>query len=157
MASEFELAEVLWDVADPYLTYPERCTMCIALKLEPLLVVHTALATLVEQRAPLPANVFDHFCVWLSELPPFSQLGDSLQIHLDIAILVPDVERSELHLDLGRFSGITLCRELLRDAGVANRPFFEQAAAIRCWLVDNRPSPALRVDLVEYGFGYLIE
>ncbi len=156
MQSDFDLAEMLWDVADPHLTDSERSTMCIALHLAPLLVVHTALTALVCAHAPLPANVFDELSLWLGGHTRLSAHDPSLDLRLDIILLASDVERSQFTVEMGRYAPVTLCCEILEAAGVNGKPLPEQVEAVRCWLLVHRPSPALRVDLIECGFGHLI-
>jgi hypothetical protein len=160
MHDEFDLAEALWEVAEPALSDVERENMCVALHAARTLdVIVTAVRGLTRADIPLPHNVFDAFHGWLRTLPALDENDPRFPIRLALYLLASDVRESDESAlpAAGRYGDATLCYFILEDAGAVDATHDRQAAALRHWLADNRPSPALRADFRSIGFGYLLD
>jgi hypothetical protein len=159
MRDEFELAEVLWEVAEPSLSNADRDEMCVALHgAGALEVVAAAVRFLTRDGIALPCNVFADFHAWLRTQPALDDDDPRFPIRLSLYLAAADVRSAaESARDVGGYGEETLCYFILDDAGVVDATHDRQADALRRWLADNRPSPALRADFWAVGFGYLLE
>lgn len=159
MFNDFELAEVLWDMAEPCLTNADRSAMCVALHAsESFLVIVTAVRALNQRQQRLPRNVFVEFQNWLGALPALKADDPWFPTWLELHLLASGMQPSDEDTDITAYvyGDATLCYFILDEAGVADAPYDRQTDALRRWLAVNRPSPALRADLNANGFGHLL-
>lgn len=156
---EFELAEVLWEAAEPCLTDSERDEMSAVLhSAEPFLAIAVVLRAMARCDYPLPVNVFDEFQAWLATLGPLTECDPWLSVRLEVHMLASGVRKSPRALaSIGGYGPATLCFFIVDDAGLLDAPDEQQAEALRRWLQQHRPSPVLRADIRACGFGYLLE
>jgi len=159
MRNDFELAEVMWDAADPCLSDTQRRETLIALHTgEPYIAILTVVTALARSGHPLPPDVHREFREWLRRLPALDPVTDwppqQLELHVMAAEVRASPDAAAVHGDYG---GATLCYFVLDDAGVADASPERQAEALRGWLTVNRPSPSLRMDMQANGFGYLLD
>ncbi|MDV3131348.1 hypothetical protein [Mycobacterium sp. 29Ha] len=158
MRGDFELAEVMWESADPCLSEAERQAVLTALHAgEPytaMLVLATALS---RSGYPVPSDVHIEFCEWLRQLPEWDTHNGGAAVQLELHVMAADIQVSTVPgADDGPFGDATLCYFVLDDAGVADASRDRQADALRKWLQVNKPSPSLRADMQANGFGYLL-
>ena len=154
---DFEMAEVMWEAAEPCLSEGQRLAALTALHVgEPsqaLLVVVTALS---RSGYPLPSALHVEFQEWLRQRP-----GAGPQVDwtlLELRVTAADVKASaDVGMIDGRYGEATLCYFVLDDAGVADASHEQQADALKRWLSANRPSPSLRMDMQLNGFGHLLD
>lgn len=151
---DFELAEVMWDAADPCLSDQQREAALTALHAgEPHDAIQVIVAALSRSGYPLPADLRVEFHEWLRRLPE----AGSLTWQLELRVTAADVRAtSDVSAIDCRYGDATLCYFILEDAGVADASHGRQADALKRWLEANRPSPALRADLQLNGFGHLL-
>uniref|UniRef100_A4TGA9 Uncharacterized protein n=2 Tax=Mycobacteriaceae TaxID=1762 RepID=A4TGA9_MYCGI len=154
---DFEMAEVMWEAAEPCLSEEQRLAALTALHVgEPsqaLLVVVTALS---RSGHPLPSALHVEFQEWLRRRPGSGSPADWTL--LEIRVAAADVRATaDVGMIDGRYGEATLCYFVLDDAGVVDASREHQAAALRKWLSANRPSPPLRTDMRLNGFGYLLD
>lgn len=159
MRGEFELAEVLWDAADPCLSDTHREAALTALHTdEPFLAILVVATALARSGYPLPADVYAEFHEWLRQLPEWESQNRSRPMQFELHVVAADIRVSAQAGTVdGRYGDATLCYFILDDAGVAEASHEHQAEALRRWLEVNRPSPSLRMDMRINGFGYLLE
>ena len=158
MRNEFELTEVLLEVADPGLTDGDRQELCIALHAaEPFEAIVTIVRVLARADIALPRNVFDDFHAWMRTLPGLDDGDERFPLRLALYLLATDLRPSETTAPSSDADAVCdVCDVILDEAGVVDATHDYQAAALRNWLDANRPGPALRADLWANGFGYLL-
>ena len=156
---EFELAEYIWEAADPCLSEAERQATLEALHTgetwHAILILVTALS---RTGHPLPNDLHREFSEWLRQLPEWDTHNGCSPVQLELHIMAADVQ---VDPDDGVFGGrpfgdATLCYWIFDDAGVVDESHECQADVLRTWLEHNRPSPSLRADIHSSGFGYLL-
>lgn len=156
---EFELAQEIWDVAEPALPSADRDAWCAAFSTsEPILAMRAALRALTHAERRIPANLFDEFETWLLRLPPLQPSDRWLPARLEIHVLATQILPSKRSLiTMGGYSEYTLCRLIFAEADVPEAaPHSVRAAAMRQWLAQHRPGPALRADMRIMGFSDLL-
>ncbi len=152
-----ELAEMLWEVADPFLTDAQRSEMCVALNIsDPVQVVLAAVRTLVSHREPVPRGLFDRFQSWLDASPPLKPDDPMMPAWIALHVLKGDLTGTDSGADPKRYGHPPLCHFILDEAGAVDANHDRQAQVLGDWLTSNRPSPSLRADLVATGFGHLL-
>lgn len=156
---DFELAEVMWDAADPCLTDTQRQAALTALHAgEPYLAILVVVTALSRSGYPLPSDVHVEFGEWLRQLPGWDSHNGWPPMQLELHVMAADIQVSA---DVGTIDGhygeATLCYFVLDDAGVADASHEHQADALRAWLEANQPSPSLRTDMRLNGFGHLLD
>lgn len=156
---DFELAEVLWDAADPCLTDEDRSALSFALHTaDPFLAIFAVVRMVIREDHGLPYNVFREFQCWLEEQPPLDADDPLMAMRLELLVIASTVRFTPAtQTPLGGYGPETQCYFILDEAGVADAPRPRQAAALRHWLASHRPSPALRADLRESGFAGLLD
>ncbi|BBY31510.1 hypothetical protein [Mycolicibacterium sediminis] len=150
----FELAEAMWDAAEPCLSARQREATLTALHAgEPHEAIQIIVTALCRSRYPLPSDLHVEFTEWLRRLP-----GTGLSAwQLELRVTAADVQvASDVSVIDGLYGDATLCYFILDDAGVVDASHGRQADALKGWLETNRPSPSLRTDLQLNGFGYLL-
>lgn len=160
MLADFELAEVIWDVAEPGLSLEDRDTLCAAFHTcEPILAMCAALRAVARTRIRLPANVFEEFRSWLAAVPPLRPTDRWLSAWLKVHVLASQVRPSSDRLTpIGGYSEYTLCRFVFTEAGLSGDATpAAQAESMRRWLAHNRPGPALRADMRTTGLARLLD
>ena len=154
---DFEMAEVMWEAAEPCLSEAQRLAALTALHVgEPSRAILVVVTALSRSGYPLPYELHEEFHEWLRQRPGAGSHAEwSL---LELRVTAADVKAT---VDVGRIDGrygdATLCYFVLDDAGVADAAPEQQAGALRAWLSANRPSPSLRTDMRLNGFGYLLD
>lgn len=156
--SDFELAEVMWEAADPCMSGAHREAALIALHTgEPCLAILVVATALARSGYPLPADVHAEFTEWLRELSKWEAHINCACTQHELHVLAADIRVCpETTIPDRRFGDSTLCYFVLDDAGVADASHERQAEVLRKWLDGNRPSPSLRTDMFLNGFGYLL-
>lgn len=142
MLADFELAEVIWDVAEPGLSLEDRDTLCAAFHTcEPILAMCAALRAVARTRIRLPANVFEEFRSWLAAVPPLRPTDRWLSAWLEVHVLASQVRRSSDRLTpIGGYSEYTLCRFVLAEAGVSGDATPRGAGRVNAPLARAQPS-----------------
>lgn len=154
---DFEMAEVMWEAAEPCLTEAQRVTALTALHVgEPSMAILVVVKALSRSGYPLPSELHEEFHEWLLQRPGAGSNPEwSL---LELRIMAADVKATaDVSMINGCFGDATLCYFILDDAGVADASPEQQADALRAWLSANRPSPSLRADMRLNGFGFLLD
>lgn len=156
---DFELAEVMWDAADPCLSDAQRQAVLTALHTgEPYLAILVVVTALSRTEHPLPSDVHFEFREWLRQLPGWDGHNGWPPVQLELHVMAAGVRVGpEVGTLDGRYGQATLCYFVLDEAGVADASHELQAEALRKWLQVNRPSPSLRTDMRNHGFGYLLD
>ena len=154
---DFEMAEVMWEAAEPCLTEAQRSAALTALHAgEPSLAILVVVTALSRTGHPLPSDLHQEFHEWLrlhSAAAPHAE-----RAFLELRVMTADVKATTDAATIDEHYGDeTLCYFVLDDAGVADAPHERQADALARWLRTNRPSPSLRTDMRINGFGYLLD
>ncbi len=154
---DFEMAEVMWEAAEPCLSAAQRLAALTAPHAgEPSLAILVVVTALSRSGHALPSDLHVEFHDWLRQhLGAASHAEWSL---LELRVMAADVKATaDVAMIDGRYGDATLCYFVLDDAGVADASQEQQADALKRWLLANRPSPSLRTDMRLNGFGYLLE
>jgi len=157
---EFELAECMWEAADPCLSGVERQATLEALHTgEPCDAILILVTALSRTGHPLPHDLHHEFSEWLRQLPGWDTVNGCSPLQLELHIMAADVQVCAGAGTLGGqpFGDAILCYYVFDDAGVVDASHECQAEALRKWLQANRPSPSLRADMQSNGFGYLLD
>lgn len=152
--NDFELAEAMWDAADPCLSDRQREAALTALHAgEPHEAIQVIVTALCQSGYSLPSDLHVEFHEWLRQLPEMGSPTWQLELRVMAAGVraAPDVTAVD-----DRYGDATLCYFILDDAGVVDASDERQADELKRWLKSNRPSPALRADLKINGFGHLL-
>ena len=159
VGGDFELAEVMWDAAEPCLSDEQRHAVLTALHVgEPYLAILVLVTALSRSGYPLPPDLHDEFSEWLRLLPAEDSYNAWSPGQLELRVMAADLQVSDTMPAIsGDYGDATLCYFVLDDAGVADASYERQAEALRKWLSANRPSPALRIDMHINGFGDLLD
>lgn len=159
MRSDFELAEILWEAADPCLSRDDRDALSCALHVcDPFLAVFGVVRALIREDYGLPCNIFDELRAWLASQPTFNADDPLMAMRLELHVIASEIRATpEVVSPVGGYGDATLCYFILDDADVVDAEHEQQASVLRRWLASHRPSPALRADIWSTGFGYLLE
>ena len=160
IGDDFELAEIIWEAADPCLSDLERQATLEALHTGETLQAILVLVTVLSRTGhPLPSDVHDDFTQWLRQLPGWDTHYGASPRQLALHVMAADVQASaEVSIPGGRsFGDAALCYDIFDDAGVVEASHECQAETLRNWLEAKRPSPSLRADMQGNGFGYLLD
>ncbi len=158
MRNEFELAEIIWETADSKLTADDRDALMYALHTgDPFLAIFGVIRMVVREDTPLPANVFREFQLWLDQQPPFRADDPLMAMRLELHVIASSVRHTDDITPVGGYGQHTLCHFIFDDAGVTGTNTDAQAGVLRQWLSQHRPSPALRADMRQKGFGHLLD
>lgn len=158
MRSDFELAEIIWDAADPCLSHDDRDALSCALHVcDPFLAIIGVVRALIRENYGLPRNVFDEFCGWLASQPAFNADDPLMAMRLELHVISSDIRVTpEVAFPVGGYGDATLCYFIFDDADMVDAEHEQQASVLRNWLASHRPSPVLRADICNTGFGYLL-
>ncbi len=154
---EFELAEALWDAASPCLTADVEAALCVALHCgEPVTVILRVLQNLAHAGHPIPRRLLVELDEYLSARAQLGIRESPVMAQVQLRLYAAQLRASDELVDIGVFGDAALTHVILEDAGVVGGTREQWIAAIRAWLAEHRPRPALRVDLRARGFGDLL-
>lgn len=159
IGGDFELAEVMWEAAEPCMSDAQRHAALTALHVgEPYLAILVLVTALSQSGYPLPSDLYDEFSEWLRVLPEEDSYNAWSPGQLELRVMAADLHVSNaVPAITGGYGDATLCYFVFDDADVVNASRERQADALRRWLQVNRPSPALRTDMRINGFGDLLD
>lgn len=157
LRGDFELAEMLWDVAEPCLTDDEEARLRVALHTgEVMVAILSIVQTLVRVNKAVPRRLLGELDECLGVRMDVDPHGFPVMAQVHLRLLVSRLQPTDDPCDLGRYGAATLTHVILDDAQVVEASAERQADAIREWLRTHQPSPALRADLRACGFGDLL-